>query len=321
MLKKSSRSGSHFSDSGRNPENLTLPDNMDIELLPIVKDLCREAINRESNQKIIHDSIDNQRPKKKLSKKVSLNNLISKFHHHHPSNEPKLSKTFNKSSVSPIIPYETPQNFNKSTLDSIPYEAPQNFNEPTLGSIPYEASQTSNKTTLNSISHEASETFDQSTLDDPIPHEAPQTFDQSTLDDYIPYEAPQTSAEVNTQKIISDRSPLKSIPPTSQVQDNQYYMPPPNKKIIGDGNRIKVKTSSGKIYEVDRWCPHAKTDLNARGVVIGSKLFCVKHKWAFDLENALEKPFAICASRVLTFTTSYFWISPVTRTKNVAQSS
>ncbi|CAG8661378.1 27610_t:CDS:2 [Dentiscutata erythropus] len=266
LKKKTSRSGSVISDSGRIPVNLGLPDNMDIELLPIVKDLCREAINRESNQKIFHDSIDNQKPKKKLSKKVSLDNLISKFHHHHPTNEMKLSKSFNKSSVSPIIPYKTPQNFNKSTLeDPIPYEAPQTFNKPTLGPIPYEASH---KSTLG-----------------PIPYEASQTFDQSTLDDPIPYEAPQSSAEVNTQKIISDRSPLKPIPPTSQVQNDQYYMPPPNKKITGDGNRMKVKTSSGKIYEVDRWCPHAKTDLSARGVVIGSKLFCAKHKWAFDLEN------------------------------------
>ncbi|CAG8726651.1 15451_t:CDS:2, partial [Dentiscutata heterogama] len=233
----------------------------DIELLPIVKDLCREAINRESNQKFINDSIDNQRPKKKLSKKVSLDNLISKFHHHHhQTNEMKLSKTFNKSSVSPIIPYETPQNFNKSTLDPIPYEAPQTFNNPTLDPIPYEAPQTFNKSNLSSIPYEAPQTFDQSTLDDSIPYEAPQTFDQSTLDDPIPYEAPQ-------------------------IQDDQYYMPPPNKKIIGDGDRMKVKTSSGKIYEVDRWCPHAKADLSARGVVIGSKLFCAKHKWAFDLEN------------------------------------
>ncbi|CAG8791253.1 6224_t:CDS:2, partial [Cetraspora pellucida] len=63
----------------------------------------------------------------------------------------------------------------------------------------------------------------------------------------------------------------------------QFFMPPPNKKVIGD--RMKVRTASGKIYEVDRWCPHAKADLGARGIVIGSKLFCTRHKWAFDLEN------------------------------------
>ncbi|CAG8467375.1 8911_t:CDS:2 [Diversispora eburnea] len=61
------------------------------------------------------------------------------------------------------------------------------------------------------------------------------------------------------------------------------FSPPSNKKV--DENRMKVKTTNGKIYEVDRWCPHAKTDLSARGIVIGSKLFCMKHNWSFDLEN------------------------------------
>ncbi|CAG8481094.1 4762_t:CDS:2 [Acaulospora morrowiae] len=40
------------------------------------------------------------------------------------------------------------------------------------------------------------------------------------------------------------------------------FMPPPNKIAMGD--RMKVKTSNGKIYEVDRLCPHAKADLSAR---------------------------------------------------------
>ncbi|CAG8689005.1 37456_t:CDS:2 [Gigaspora margarita] len=219
----------------------------DIELLPIVKDLCREAINFESNQRFVNDS----NTKKKLSK-----------------------KNFNKSNLGPI-PYETPQ----STFDSIPYETPQS-------TLAYE--------------------IPRSPLT-PIPS--------------IPYESPQSCAEVNTQKIISDRSPLKSIPPASQkidVQDDisdrsplksippttqkieprndnsPFFMPPPNKKVVGNGNRMKVKTSSGKIYEVDRWCPHAKTDLSSR------------HKWAFDLENG-GKCASACTDATINACPVYDW--------------
>ncbi|KAF0528311.1 ammonium transporter [Gigaspora margarita] len=258
----------------------------DIELLPIVKDLCREAINFESNQRFVNDS----NTKKKLSKKVSLDSLVSKFYHHnhHPSNEFRIisSKNFNKSNLGPI-PYETPQ----STFDSIPYETPQS-------TLAYE--------------------IPRSPLT-PIPS--------------IPYESPQSCAEVNTQKIISDRSPLKSIPPASQkidVQDDisdrsplksippttqkieprddnsPFFMPPPNKKVVGNGNRMKVKTSSGKIYEVDRWCPHSKTDLSSRSVVIGAKLFCAKHKWAFDLENG-GKCASACTDATINACPVYDW--------------
>ncbi|CAG8504696.1 6503_t:CDS:2 [Funneliformis mosseae] len=50
-------------------------------------------------------------------------------------------------------------------------------------------------------------------------------------------------------------------------------------------NRLRIKTPDGKAYEVDRWCPHANTDLSSRGVVLGSKLVCTKHNWTFALDQ------------------------------------
>ncbi|RHZ44839.1 hypothetical protein Glove_709g78 [Diversispora epigaea] len=74
--------------------------------------------------------------------------------------------------------------------------------------------------------------------------------------------------------------------PSPLLENNNkpsLFLPPPNKKV--DGNRLKVKTADGKIYQVDRWCPHDNADLNTKGIIIGSKLFCTKHNWSFDLEN------------------------------------
>ncbi|GES78936.1 hypothetical protein GLOIN_2v1616024 [Rhizophagus clarus] len=50
-------------------------------------------------------------------------------------------------------------------------------------------------------------------------------------------------------------------------------------------NRLRIRTSDGKAYEVDRWCPHANSDLASRGVILGSKLICTKHSWAFSLDQ------------------------------------
>ena len=78
-------------------------------------------------------------------------------------------------------------------------------------------------------------------------------------------------------------------------------------------DRLRIRTPDGKAYEVDRWCPHAKSDLasrvrneitsyyelfsgclnkfliplflNLKGVVLGSKLVCTKHNWTFSLDQ------------------------------------
>ncbi|CAG8490529.1 7119_t:CDS:2 [Acaulospora colombiana] len=50
----------------------------------------------------------------------------------------------------------------------------------------------------------------------------------------------------------------------TSIEQTELFLPPPNKMAIS-GDRMKVKTSNGKIYEVDRLCPHAKSDLSTRG--------------------------------------------------------
>ncbi|KAG9286697.1 hypothetical protein G9A89_012247 [Geosiphon pyriformis] len=59
--------------------------------------------------------------------------------------------------------------------------------------------------------------------------------------------------------------------------------PRQNKQIIG--NRLRIRTPTGKAYEVDRYCPHKNADLASRGVILGSKLVCTKHNWEFSLDQ------------------------------------
>ncbi|RKP04786.1 hypothetical protein THASP1DRAFT_33409 [Thamnocephalis sphaerospora] len=49
------------------------------------------------------------------------------------------------------------------------------------------------------------------------------------------------------------------------------------------GNRIRVRTASGRVYEADRYCPHKHVDLLSKGRVAGETLICTKHDWHFDL--------------------------------------
>ncbi|KAI9142581.1 hypothetical protein BKA69DRAFT_261503 [Paraphysoderma sedebokerense] len=49
-------------------------------------------------------------------------------------------------------------------------------------------------------------------------------------------------------------------------------------------SRMNVQTSSGKVFETDRYCPHKKYDM-VNAPVVGNKLICPKHDWEFDLER------------------------------------
>ncbi|ORZ25156.1 hypothetical protein BCR42DRAFT_444959 [Absidia repens] len=50
-------------------------------------------------------------------------------------------------------------------------------------------------------------------------------------------------------------------------------------------NRIQVKTASGQIYECDRFCPHKGVDLATWGQVLGDTVVCTKHNWRFSLDG------------------------------------
>lgn len=52
------------------------------------------------------------------------------------------------------------------------------------------------------------------------------------------------------------------------------------------GNRIRVRTSDGDVFEADRYCPHKKVDLLSYGQVLGRTLICTKHNWKFPLDGS-----------------------------------
>eukprot|EP00123_Amoebidium_parasiticum_P009006 comp19150_c0_seq1/m.21827 comp19150_c0_seq1/g.21827 ORF comp19150_c0_seq1/g.21827 comp19150_c0_seq1/m.21827 type:complete len:357 (-) comp19150_c0_seq1:601-1671(-) len=50
------------------------------------------------------------------------------------------------------------------------------------------------------------------------------------------------------------------------------------------GNRMTVKNDrDGKMYEVDRYCPHKGVDMMGKSQVRNGQLICLKHDWEFDL--------------------------------------
>jgi nitrite reductase/ring-hydroxylating ferredoxin subunit len=48
-------------------------------------------------------------------------------------------------------------------------------------------------------------------------------------------------------------------------------------------SRIRVADSSGKVYEIDRYCPHKQYDMLKAPGVRGTIITCPKHNWDFDL--------------------------------------
>ncbi|KAJ3361298.1 hypothetical protein GGF32_007608 [Allomyces javanicus] len=62
--------------------------------------------------------------------------------------------------------------------------------------------------------------------------------------------------------------------------------------VPGNPNRIRVAGAGGKVYEVDRYCPHKQYDMLKAPPVRGSILTCPKHNWDFDLSKG-----GVCVGR------------------------
>ncbi|KAK9761259.1 hypothetical protein K7432_013967 [Basidiobolus ranarum] len=107
-----------------------------------------------------------------------------------------------------------------------------------------------------------------------------------------------TGAEVNSPESASSSSSSSSEEETNNSSNVQIYNNPTSAKsgnnnrlkylpgpgrIQASGNRIRVSTGSGQVYEVDRYCPHKKVDLSSKGIVVGDNLICSKHNWSFSL--------------------------------------
>ncbi|CAJ0925473.1 16776_t:CDS:2 [Entrophospora sp. SA101] len=69
--------------------------------------------------------------------------------------------------------------------------------------------------------------------------------------------ATKTTTKTTTKTIttISD--------PVSKLEDVKRFMPEPNKMLVGE-DRLKIRADDGKFYEIDRYCPHAGSDLFSR---------------------------------------------------------
>lgn len=103
-------------------------------------------------------------------------------------------------------------------------------------------------------------------------------------------EASTESAEKNNSTSSSGSSDSSSSESSSSDSDKEeakatqpVFSGRPIKPV--SNNRIRVRTSSGQVYECDRFCPHKGVDLSTWGQVLGNTLVCTKHNWSFGLDG------------------------------------
>jgi len=227
-----------------------------LELLPFTKDLLREAINRG---------------------KLSEEEYLKKKDRLEKRKGRRLSRETTTSISSTI---EVLDNTNRNSI-TINRTDTKNFK--VMDSIsPYSNDELSNKSEVNKY---------------PI-HSSPQSqLQQSQIIPqkdfhHINYENINNGVKndllIDTNKKMATKTTTKTITtitdPVSKLEDVKRFMPEPNKKLVGE-DRLKIRADDGKFYEIDRYCPHAGSDLFSRGAIVGSKLICSKHRWIFSLED------------------------------------
>jgi nitrite reductase/ring-hydroxylating ferredoxin subunit len=68
------------------------------------------------------------------------------------------------------------------------------------------------------------------------------------------------------------------------ISSSNVLATPTNQESMMAQGRMRVHTGDGRVFEVDRYCPHKRADLN-RAAVNGTIIDCPKHHWKFDLAN------------------------------------
>jgi nitrite reductase/ring-hydroxylating ferredoxin subunit len=92
-----------------------------------------------------------------------------------------------------------------------------------------------------------------------------------------------TPPENDTTSSSSEEEPTVSTTKTMTDDNKKVFTGRPIKAI--EGNRIRVRTSDGDVFEADRYCPHKKVDLISYGQISGRNLICTKHNWSFSLDS------------------------------------
>jgi nitrite reductase/ring-hydroxylating ferredoxin subunit len=222
-----------------------------IELLPLVKDLLRKALypTCKEKDKAPEEKKDEKKEKKKLEKAAK-------------KEKKKLQRSLGE-------PVNTEQHFKNRKGETM-------FTEGVVSEDPETI-----RNTIQNISIE-----DKKEQDMKLEIELKGTGERKksvsfSEDDLItlPEEVKDDSSSSSSSS-DSDCTDNKPAPTTKQPK---VFSGRPIKAV--SGNRIRVLTKDGSVYETDRYCPHKKVDLATWGQILGNQLVCTKHNWNFNLDG------------------------------------
>ncbi|KAI8081298.1 uncharacterized protein BX664DRAFT_301913 [Halteromyces radiatus] len=233
-----------------------------IELLPLVRDLLRQAIvsNKKSEQDMTDDVMDAKAEKKKKKKE--------KKEKKKKMGEPVVPSLLVRGRDEVALAGNTIQETSSEIMKDVLSEDPETIrNTIRNGSIDLGKDDTPSPVTTNN-EHKKSVSF--CNENGTIPQQRPSIVDSSDE---------SSSSSSSSSSGEDDQTGGKQ----QQKQSNSFGLRP-IKPV--SANRIQIKTSNGQVYECDRFCPHKGVDLSTWGQVLGNNLICTKHNWKFDLSGS-----------------------------------
>ncbi|CEP15099.1 hypothetical protein [Parasitella parasitica] len=242
-----------------------------IELLPIVKDLLRKALNPDGmQQKNKQDKMKMKKQKKKEKKK-----------------EKKEKKNKMKNLGSPIttgsFPLSDSRNEKPFFTEGVVSEDPETIRN-TIQNLKVDTTMDEPMLPSSPSSRKKSVSFSEL---DPISVGTPPITQQMMNGD----ESSTSSSSSSSSSSSCSDSEYDEKNAEQQMQQQQQPVQKKPKVFTGrpikavGGNRIRVRTSDGDVFEADQYCPHKKVDLVSYGQVVGRTLICTKHNWKFSLDT------------------------------------
>ncbi|KAI8337266.1 hypothetical protein BC941DRAFT_427206, partial [Chlamydoabsidia padenii] len=239
-----------------------------IGILPLVRDLLRQAINPNwTKQQTTNDSMDSmidsdynkvEKKKKKKEKKEKKKKM----------GEPVVfggrDELALASNLDPSILASSPD-----VMNDVLSEDPETIrNTIRNGSIDVGKEESLEQEHLNGSNNNGDQQKKSVSFSGTLPSDKNKVCDSS--DDSSSSSSSSSSDDDNSQ------------PKKQQSLSSSFGVRPI--KTVGP-NRIQVKTATGNVYECDRFCPHKGVDLSTWGQVLGNTLVCTKHNWRFGLDG------------------------------------
>ncbi|ORY91067.1 hypothetical protein BCR43DRAFT_498450 [Syncephalastrum racemosum] len=245
-----------------------------LDLLPLVRDLLREAIDPGWESKLHAAEKEVKKKKDKKDKKMKKDKKDKKDRKKYVLGEPVIPMTLPPSSMMDLeddVSQDPETVRNTIRNGSIDVGKSEMLTHPlSNGTNGSQNSSSSSKLPKKSVS------FDDHTeeITDADTKKGIPSSDSSMMSS----SSDDTTASSDNDSGERDRARTAFAQQRPFIHSTRPIQPINNR-------RIRVRTASGTTYECDRLCPHKGVDLSAWGQVRGNTLVCTKHNWTFPLES------------------------------------